>query len=731
MGSIDDIKSILTQSALDALCEKFHIPRTDHPELPSRNDRIRNSPIGKIGVYTRFFNFANYQIPLSQFFVDVFEYFQINLSQLSVIAAAKSSHFEILCRVHSFVLTNDHFFWVDASVFPFFVPWHNNKTLRKDPHPTPSEFNMDVCNYLAANTALFRKFPESFLCFVGISRCYELDDNCYPTFLTDDDEEMDLFSFIHHVDPTKVRIGEREVREGEDSLLELTRGRVVPLAGVNKKETSVRVFRMLVAQNTSQYYAEMDYVLPSLIMLNLLSKVRIGERKVREGEVSLLELTRGRVVSLTSINDQGDVNIQDVGHAVVNEEGVVDGHENPVDAGINKRKATRGASGSILPPKKFRDDYGTSGAGASTGGKFLVALQSLLEGSTLTVEVGVAATATVPFVTSSVTLTPELVATLPFITSFVSLTSELEGDGRTNSATRPNLRTQHASKRFVVLSGSPYHSSSNAADAEVSSVARVGDELVYASIFVDSTFAGMVGPDIAWPSQPARTELSSYTFYVSQDLDFETLQQIYVPKWNVVNDSALDDAEFNVGAVCQTYLSTEVRLWSEHNYMEKKKFENRFQRQADLLKEKDAEITSLKAQLSPKEAETAEAIRLRGQVSIAEATKVARVAEVNDLKERITVLEGPVVALESTAVIKDTELASSNVSGYELFKEQYEAEWILSRGLRLVFIKCLQSPEYLTAFEGSIGHAIDKADYVSAVEALRAVDFPFLAQLAT
>ncbi|GKF77594.1 hypothetical protein Tco_0230064, partial [Tanacetum coccineum] len=174
---------------------------------------------------------------------------------------------------------------------------------------------------------------------------------------------------------------------------------------------------------------------------------------------------------------------------------------------------------------------------------------------------------------------------------------------------------------------------SNVADAEVSSVARVGDELVHASIFVDSTSAGMVGPDIAWPSQPARTELSSYTFYVSQDLDFETLQQIYVPKWNVVNDSALDDAElhamdykqlfaeFNVGAVRQTCLSAEVRLRSEHNYMERKKFENRCQRHADLLKEKDVEIASLKAQLSPKEAEAAEAIRLHGQVSIAEATE--------------------------------------------------------------------------------------------------------------
>ncbi|GKG56134.1 hypothetical protein Tco_0577209, partial [Tanacetum coccineum] len=34
--------------------------------------------------------------------------------------------------------------------------------------------------------------------------------------------------------------------------------------------------------------------------------------------------------------------------------------------------------------------------------------------------------------------------------------------------------------------------------------------------------------------------------------------------------------------------------------------------------------------------------------------------------------------------------------------------WILSRGLRLVVTKCLQSPEYLAALGGVIGCAVDK-----------------------
>nr|GEU55372.1 integrase, catalytic region, zinc finger, CCHC-type, peptidase aspartic, catalytic [Tanacetum cinerariifolium] len=69
-------------------------------------------------------------------------------------------------------------------------------------------------------------FLESFLCLIGISLYYELDDNVYPVFLADDDEEMDLFAFINHADPTKVRIGEKQIREGQVPLLESTRGRV-------------------------------------------------------------------------------------------------------------------------------------------------------------------------------------------------------------------------------------------------------------------------------------------------------------------------------------------------------------------------------------------------------------------------------------------------------------------------------------------------------------------------
>nr|GEY18085.1 transposase (putative), gypsy type [Tanacetum cinerariifolium] len=303
MGTIDDMKSILTQPALDALCEKYHIPHTVNPELPGRNQRICNSPIGKIGVYTRFFDFANYRIPLSHFLVDILEYFQINLSQLSVIMAAKVAHFEILYRVHGFVLT--------------------------------------VGNFRRVGVLCLRPV----ICFPVIV------PNC-PLLLVY--KEMGLFDFINHAEPTKI-------------------------GGVH----------------------------------------------------------------------------------VLNEEGAADGQENPIDVGI-------------VPyhPKKLRDDHGNSAAGASIGEKFVVALQSLLEGSTLAMEVRVVAASTVPFVTSLVTLSPEC-----------------GGGDHTDSVYGLNLRTQHPVERSFMappLLMIATIDSTTVTSTTSALVLRVGTELVHRSLFADS-----------------------------------------------------------------------------------------------------------------------------------------------------------------------------------------------------------------------------------------------------
>ncbi|GKB43456.1 hypothetical protein Tco_0888398 [Tanacetum coccineum] len=719
MGTTDSMKSVLTPPALDALCEKYHIPDVVHPELPGRHDKIRSSPAGKIGVYSRFFNFANYRIPLSQFLIDILAYFQINLSLLSVITAAKVSHFEILCHVHGFVPTvgnfhrfyinstnkgwmsfskhaenapicyttpldslnnwNDHFFWVDASAFPLAVPWHSDKTLKKDPHPTPAKFDADVCNYLADNPAPFRKFLKPFLCFVGISRYYDLDEDCYPTFWANVDE--DLFAFINHA---------------EVSLLQLTRGRVVPFAGVNDQEN--------------------------------VNVQGVGDADVNEGDGDAVKVNQ---------TEQG-VHVVDVGGMDV----VAD---DEVQAIVTDK------------PKRIRKKR----KAADCAGGSVAVLQSLLESSTLPVEVGVTAAATVPFVPSSM------------------IHDSIFGTG---------LRTQHPAKRFVISLDSSHDLNADVTDDEVTSVIR------------DSASPSVAEADVVSPSQPVGIELSEGIFYVSQHIDSGALRQIYIPTWNVVNDSALDDSE-----ICQCMIDhlAPLRMRLEHELRGRQKF-----------KEK---------------AEAAEVFRLRGQIATVEAAKAARVNELNDLKERNVALEGQVTALESATASKDAELASSSsqvakmtqdlsnlqlscdelsvkasslefkkdklidqvfvlentcsglrdeVMGYKLFKEQIEAVQDVQVKVLIDRVADLDAelmrmalhldeefyPRYLTTIDalgGVIGRAIDKgiqdglaagidhgkagrvlakvvandpaaeANYGAVVNALHDVDFPFLAQLAS
>ncbi|GKB67661.1 hypothetical protein Tco_0929073 [Tanacetum coccineum] len=110
---------------------------------------------------------------------------------------------------------NNHFFWVDSTAFPLSVSL-KSKILSKDP-PKLSQYDTEAYDFLRTHTAPFRKFLKPFLCWVGISHYYTLDENYYPTFW-DGEEEMDLFALIRHSDPTKVRIGDRDLAEREHSV---------------------------------------------------------------------------------------------------------------------------------------------------------------------------------------------------------------------------------------------------------------------------------------------------------------------------------------------------------------------------------------------------------------------------------------------------------------------------------------------------------------------------------
>ncbi|GKC04726.1 hypothetical protein Tco_0996336 [Tanacetum coccineum] len=287
------------------------------------------------------------------------------------------------------------------------------------------------------------------------------------------------------------------------------------------------------------------------------------------------------------------------------------------------------------PPKRLRADYGTTG-GSAVGGKSPSVLNRLLQDSLLTVEQGVPALPTLPFITSSVTASPLE-----------------EGGDHTDSVTGPSLRTVGPSARFVVLSDSSHHSGAKSADPEVDSfvrsVAPVMTTATTVTAFVSSVAATAttsvdVGKDkdvpapsvFACSSSSDKTDrtLSLFTgksgsefvagsIRAGGDADVD-LQEIYIPEWSVTKGFELNDgrscanmidhftppaffktvrgmeheqlfAEFNVSAARNLSLSYEVRMRAGYNILEKRKWKSLAEEKNNLLQVKDKEIEELRS----------------------------------------------------------------------------------------------------------------------------------------
>nr|GEX92565.1 hypothetical protein [Tanacetum cinerariifolium] len=578
-----------------------------------------------------------------------------------------------------------------------------------------NQLSADDYDVLVAHPAQFWKFSEPFHCLIGMSCNYTLDEDTYPTFLRDDGTEMNLFTFIQVADPTKVKVGEWEHAEEETRLLDSIVRRVVPL--------------LLIA------LARVESELEASV-----------ERLFDEG-------------GSTNHEDSAAGGGQDAGTGlatgvkiVVAEDVAAEKPKRP----CNKRQAVTDASGSSHPPKKLRGDYGTSGE-VATSGKSLYALKELLASSMLNDEASVM-----------------VVRTLPMVTSLVSATPKHESGALDDSITGANLRIIGASKRFVISSDSSHHCGTNVFGDEDDSIIRsvvvppvMTEAVVTSHADFDSTKT--VKADAAGPSYLARQDL----LMGSWELDAETMHQIREMDYHHLF------MKFKVGTTRQACLNAEVRMRTEY---------------------------CLKT-------EAAEATHLHAQVSAAEAMEKILTNEINALKQKNVALEnekesldGKFAEIQSSVSTKHLELKDLNVSVSSLrsqkdgLVDQVHAldticfglcdqvakldadllemalhleeifnphllttiscqRWLLTYGLKLVVVKCLNSQGYLSALGAAVSCAIEKvmqnelsadidhgkagrsladvvaynpateANYNSALQRLREVDFPLLAEL--
>nr|GEX16079.1 transposase (putative), gypsy type [Tanacetum cinerariifolium]GEX37462.1 transposase (putative), gypsy type [Tanacetum cinerariifolium] len=616
----------------------FHIPEEVHLVLPNQDDTMHKRPARKIGLYTRFFDFTNFRLPLSSFLVDILRHFRINISQLSVIGAAKVYHFEILCRVYEIVPTI-RLFWC------FYV------------------------NTKKSGWISFRKRSDN----VDHTAKHVIRDLA-P--VVSDFNAQDYATLISHPSPTV--------------------GRTVPLLPVAPDHTD------------SELKASVE---------------RLFDEGGSDNQVEQGDFARGRL----------NANI----HPVVEAVNIV-----TEDAALVQLRRQ--------------------------GKRKFVAMNRFLAGAVLNAEVVVT-----------------VIPTLPFVTASVSTTPEREDEDHTDSVAEPNHCTIRALQRFVISSDSSHHSGLTITEAEVDSLVRSSTHVmttativtsmvdstlvakekpVKPSLFVaDSSLAGGADPNTSVFSDLTKSDFLSMTNESRLDdgrVCHEMVDEFAPPKFFASIHGMEHDqlfTEFNVGAARQMSLSEEVRMRAKYNVKERRRLKSVVEKQDELRKAMYGDIENLKAQLLLKEAEAVEATHLCAQTSNLEVVEKSLQDEVNALKGRNVILEKErdaldvkVTGLEASVVGKERDLTDLNaqltsvksqndsladqevssvelrgkITVYDNCMEQLEKfqddrmkhllniipdrRWLLTHGLKLFLVKCLNSSEYLIALGAAISRAIEK-----------------------
>ncbi|GJZ09729.1 ribonuclease H-like domain-containing protein [Tanacetum coccineum] len=227
-----------TDEELREFTSEYYIPSALHPVVPAADASIADFPVGKVGVYTRFFEFANQRVPLSLFMCNILNHYRLHISQLHCIGAAKISNFEVNCRllainptVHLFRAFyhtcwsngwvsfskragrlqcytekldalrrwREMFFWVDDMLVPWNFAFYTQGLLPRDERPPPGSYSIEDAELINENRIPINAYSEAFLCHMGISRNYFQRPEEVPTFIGEDGRGGCLSFLLPHL----------------------------------------------------------------------------------------------------------------------------------------------------------------------------------------------------------------------------------------------------------------------------------------------------------------------------------------------------------------------------------------------------------------------------------------------------------------------------------------------------------------------------------------------------
>ncbi|GJT15657.1 hypothetical protein Tco_0874363 [Tanacetum coccineum] len=90
----------LTQEEFNDFLALSPIPPEYDVMLPKSNQTIFDAPSGYVELYTHSFSLSNLRLPLTKFFCEVLQYFQIHISRLNPFGYAKLTTFVVMCKAY-------------------------------------------------------------------------------------------------------------------------------------------------------------------------------------------------------------------------------------------------------------------------------------------------------------------------------------------------------------------------------------------------------------------------------------------------------------------------------------------------------------------------------------------------------------------------------------------------------------------------------------------------------
>ncbi|GKB24864.1 hypothetical protein Tco_0864265 [Tanacetum coccineum] len=181
---LENAVSTISQEYLLEFTSEYGIPEGLHPELPGPEEKIVEFSEGKISVYTKFFEFENFRIPILQFLFDILGWMSFSKRP------GKNTPRCYTKPMDSLKNWNNRFFWVDEKIFPTVVDWRTN--VPKDGMPAAN-------SYSAADVTVLNT------------------------------HHMDLFNLISAPNATKVKTGTRPRAAHEVPLLTVTASRGIEM----------------------------------------------------------------------------------------------------------------------------------------------------------------------------------------------------------------------------------------------------------------------------------------------------------------------------------------------------------------------------------------------------------------------------------------------------------------------------------------------------------------------